>query len=133
VGKLVEAWNQALKADERSDVVVAKAPTGTKRKVEAATGEGGMDDAEIRQRFDEGLLSKVEFYSLRSHGSLTSCVQLRVDQLKVCSNLHDLVRIYDNNLCYCRSSSSPKVSQYPGRKQTLWIVLASTLHDMAEL
>lgn len=58
VGKLVETWNEVLKADDRADIVVATKPTGTKRKVDVATGGGGMDDAEIRQRFDEGLLNK---------------------------------------------------------------------------
>jgi ATP-dependent DNA helicase 2 subunit 1 len=59
VGKLVETWNEVLKADDRADIVVATKSTGTKRKADVATGGGGMDDAEIRQRFDEGLLNKV--------------------------------------------------------------------------
>jgi hypothetical protein len=58
VGKLVETWNEIL-ADDRADVVVAKKTTGTKRKAADTVPTGGIDDTEIRTRYEENLLDKV--------------------------------------------------------------------------
>jgi ATP-dependent DNA helicase 2 subunit 1 len=55
----VETWNEILKADDRADVVVAKKTTGTKRKAADTVPAGGIDDTEIRTRYEENLLDKV--------------------------------------------------------------------------